>query len=179
MTYVYTNQPDPSREAPATLWTWADRLDRHGREVASGQREPTLSSGGERHTPADFHTLADTWRRCAMYGVLHLMDVPVMPEGPVLAPHTLRFSVEAGRFSVSDVLGSAVANRQLPTGLPDAVAALVTALDEAVSTCRFTPKARGAYAMWGDQPCTMCPAWMSRHRRPGTCGPTAARCARS
>ncbi|MFJ1744350.1 hypothetical protein ACIOG4_37590 [Streptomyces microflavus] len=165
MMHTYTDRPDPSREAPATLWAWAGHLDRLGRELATGQREPTMSGTGELHTPADHHRLADTWRHNALYGALRLTGIPAMPEGPVLAPHTLSLGVEAGRFRVRDALGAAAADRQLPARLPDAVTALLTALDEAAGACHFTPKARGTYAMRTEQPCTTCPAWITAHRR--------------
>ncbi|MGW6145629.1 hypothetical protein [Streptomyces sp. NPDC055140] len=162
--HPYTTKPGPNHEAPATLWASAKKLIQYGREVASGQREPTLDSGGHRRTPVSYVNVANEFRRSALIGALWMRKVPVMPAGYLLAPHPLGIWVDRDDLSVTDALGDRIAPRQLPALHSDAVAVLITALDEATRSCTRTPRVTGAYPSQGDTPCTACAAWWSRHR---------------
>ncbi|MFK0296320.1 hypothetical protein ACIQU6_38415 [Streptomyces sp. NPDC090442] len=160
----YTRNPAPHREAPATLWQWANELDAAAADIDVGRRVGALGCDGRPQPARRYRGTARAFRQSALTGALRLDGVPAMFEADcVLAPHMVSFGQSAGHLILKDAHNATVLTADLPDHLGGAVATLLRAVDGAVRACTFGPKRRYGRPAYTSERCRDCAAWADQY----------------
>ncbi|WP_331752923.1 hypothetical protein OG440_38815 (plasmid) [Streptomyces sp. NBC_00637] len=146
---LWTAAPDARRQAPTTLWAWADEFDRLAGNAVSvpAHRHPapwrSASAAGCRQYSA-------LYRTDALVGALMLDGLPVTwsSSGQIAAPHPLTLRVDEQSVRVLQDDGSLLMATALASGLDETVAGLYDGVASLLTVAGEEPNLCKACARW-------------------------------